>query len=444
MGVRDVITGRLLSTANVKFSDAQIADTLQLLITHGVKRGANVIHIEPHEHYVLIRYRIDGILRGVHKLPSASAGLLVQHIKRLASLESTQSPTPQEGSYATEVDKQSVGVRVSLVPVWGGEKAVLHLTPAHASLAELTTLGYWGANLDTVHEALSRPQGLITVAGPRRGGKTTTLYSMLQLLHNPTHSIATVEESNSKKLPGISQSYIHPGAGITLSKGLQATLQQDPNIIMIGNVPDKETAEIVTHAAATGHLMLAELHADDAITSALYMRSLVSAPFLLATALRLSIGQRLVRQLCPSCRVRYELDGLRREKLNKAFGINTTAARKRLIELEQAAQQSNVGEGATLHATPNGISHVWRARAGGCEQCDHSGFKGQISINEVLKNDESMQKRFMSQETLTSHEIHRAALKEGFVPMGLDGLVKALRGLTTVIEILRAVGRISS
>lgn len=440
MGVRDVITGRLLSSANERFSDEQVADTLQLLIGHGVENSANAIHIEPHGQYVLVRYRIDGILRGVHKLPHDTSVLLARQIKTLADLHQEEAQTPQEGQYTTDIGGQVVHVRVSLMPVLGGEKAVLHLTPEHNSLAELAALGFWGENLDALHMALARPQGLITVAGPKHSGKSTTLYSMLGLLNNPGHSIATIEEHLTRRLNGASQSYIHPRSGSTMFKSLQAVLQQDPNVIMLSNLPDRKTADLAIHAALSGHMILAELHTASAITSALHLRATGQPPFLLATALRASVGQNLVRRLCPECRERYALNDARRKKLAEAFGITTPAARVRVAELEHAAMSAEIGIGGEPNASAVGVSHVWRARPGGCDHCNRTGYKGRIAIAEVLKNDEGIQKKLLTQGPLTPGEFHRAALKEGFIPMGLDGLVKALRGLTTVAEVLRAAG----
>ncbi len=436
MSVRDVITGRVLRSTTVTFSDSQVDDTLQLLIAHGVQGGANAIHIEPQDGLVLVRYRIDGTLRGFHKLPRTAALLITDKLKQMADLETTESNAPQEGHFTTEIGEQPVYVRVSLMPVLGGEKAVLHLMPEQTTRADLASLGFWGKNLDTLHETLARPQGLITVAGPKHSGKTATLYSMLQLLHTPGHSLATIEEHRTHRVTGISQSYTHQRGDSTFLKGLQAVLQQDPNIILLGNIPDKATAELAVHTAGTGHLLLAELHSDDAVTSALHLRAMSASPFLLATALRATVGQRLVRKLCQHCRQRYPLDDAKRRKLEKAFGI-TPAARVRIVELERAAQQAGLGNEET--ANEHGISYIWRATAGGCDQCNRTGYNGRLGINEVLQNDEAIQKKLLASDNVTPAELHRAALKNGFIPMGLDGLIKALQGLTTVVDVLRAV-----
>lgn len=439
MDVRDVTTGRLLVSTSPQFSDRQVAETLELLIAHGVRRGANIIHIEPHNQFVLVRYRIDGVLRGMHKLPRPSAELLTQKLKELADLAPHDLDTPQEGHYVATVDEQPVHVRLSIMPVLGGEKAVLHLLPEHISPAELQHLGFWGDNLQTIQELLARPQGLITVAGTKHSGKTTTLYSMLQLVHKPSHSVATLEEHRTVRLHGASQSYLHRQIGHSMANGLQAVLRQDPNIVLLGAIPDRNTAEVALGAATTGHLLLAEVHADDAIASTLHIRSLASSPFLAATGLKAAIAQRLVRQLCPHCRQRSELTPQVREKLEVTFGITNAVARTRVFELELAAERTGLGEKGELSSSKTGITHVWRARKGGCEECDHSGYKGRTVIAEILQNDEAIQKMLITNELPTPHALRRIALQTDFIPMGLDGLVKSLRGLTTVAEVLRAI-----
>lgn len=439
MGPGDVITGKVLRSANTAFSDSQVEDTLQLLVGHGVKHGANTIHIEPNGQFVLVRYRIDGALRGFHRLPLAASKLLTEKLKTLADLEPGHPGMPQEGHFTTETEGQPVYVRLSVMPVLGGERAVLHLIRHNSPVEELASLGFWGANIDTLHEVLARPQGLITVSGPKHSGKSTTLYGMLQLLHSPTHSLATIEEHHTHQLSGISQTYVHPKTGAGFAKTLQAVLQQDPNIILIGKLPDRETTELAIHAAATGHLLLAELYADDAVTSALHLRSMTNAPFLLATALRATISQRLVRMLCQHCRERYDLNDAKRQKLEKAFGITSSNARARVAELEQTAKRAGLSADDPLASSPTGITHVWRARKGGCEACDHTGYNGRLALTEVLQNNDAIQKKLLSQATVTPADLHQLALRNNFIPMGLDGLIKALRGLTTVVDVLRAV-----
>lgn len=435
MGVRDAITSRLLVSTSPRFSDQQVAETLDLLVSNGVRRGANAIHIEPHNQYVLVRYRIDGVMRGVHKLPQAASASLIHALKQLADLETHNSFTPQDGQFITDVDGTPVHVRVSVMPVLGGEKAVLHLLPEQTSTSELAALGFWGDNLQKMQEFLARPQGMITVAGPRHSGKTATLFSMLQLVHKPGHSVATLEEHRTIKLNGVSQSYLHNRDA--MARGLQAILQQDPNVVLLGNLPDKGTVNLALEAATSGHLLLSELHADDAVMSLLRMRSLVDSPFLLVAGLKACVAQRLVRKLCTHCRQRFELSSELHRRLESTFGINA-AARTRIHELELAARRAGLGDDQ-LASSKQGITHVWRARKGGCEQCDWSGYKGRTAITELLETTEAVQKKLLASTLPTPKELRHTALESGFIPMGLDGLVKILRGQTTVAEVLRAI-----
>lgn len=428
--------GRLLGNAE-KFTDKQVAETLTMLVEHGVKRGASDIHIEPHERFVLVRYRIDGALRGVHKLPRAALGLVLSQLKTLAGLNKQETQTPQEGSYTVEVGNRSIEVRLATMPVFAGEKAVLHLTREHGNPVDLAELGFWGEGLALLKSVLANPHGLIVVAAPRHSGASTTLFSLLKDLNSPLLSIATVETEAKHRLPGVNQTYLT--GHLTTQMGLQAVMKQDPNVIMIDNLPDGPSSEIAVHAATTGHMVLAGLHAENSITALLQLRHSGIQPFLLVTALRADIGQRLVRRLCPECRQRYAVKDEERELLQDIFGMTSPSARKRLHELERAAAPAIFGDVKQLNSTPVQITHLWRPNEAGCEACDHTGYKGRTAIVEILANTDTLHKAMLGKEILTAGAIQTMVLKDGFIPMGLDGLVKALRGQTTAVEVLRAM-----
>jgi len=438
MGVKDAVMGRMLGNAQ-KFSDQQVAQTLNLMIEHGVKREASDIHIEPHERFVLVRYRIDGALRGIHKLPRPVLVTVMRQLKNLANLDEEEVRLPQEGSFTTTVLGQEVTVRVATAPVFGGEKAVLHLTPHLDRPHELEQLGFWGEGLNNIRATLARQHGLIIVAGPKHSGISTTIHSMLGLLGSPSLSIATVEEHAQHRLLGASQTYADAQTGISTLEGMQAVLRQDPNVIMVENLPDKATAELAVHAAVTGHLLVTGLRADTAVACLARLRALGVEPFLLASAVRLCIGQRLVRMLCPDCREQYNLDAKESRALDKAFGISTPASRHRLYELERQAAEAGIGDQRQLASTPSGVTRLWRASADGCPNCDRTGYKGRTAITEVLPITDTLQKRLMSHTNPTAADLHAAALKEGFIPMPLDGLVKSLRGITTPTEVIRVI-----
>lgn len=426
--------GRLLGNAE-KFTDKQIAETLAMLVEHGVTRSATDIHIEPHERFVLVRYRIDGALRGVYKLPRPALGTVMAQLKMQAGLNVQETRMPQEGEYSQEVGDKQIEIRLATMPVYGGEKAVLHLSAERGNPADLSALGFWGDGLKTLKSVLANPHGLLVVAGPRHSGLSSTLFSLLKDLNSPLSSLATVEAGTKHRLPGVNQTYLT--SGMSTHDGLQAALKQDPNIIMLDNVPDGPTASLVVQAATTGHLVLAGLHAESSIAALLRLRHSGVEPYLLITGLRAAVGQRLVRQLCPECRERYEVSPEEREQLEESFGITNSSARKRLHELEQAAAPAIFGDVKQLGSTPSQVTHLWRPS--GCDACEHSGYQGRTAIVEVLRNTESLHKAMLAKEPLSAGAIQTMVLKDGFIPMGLDGLVKALRGQTTIAEVLRAI-----
>lgn len=428
--------GRLLGNAE-KFTDKQVAETLTLLVRHGVERGASDIHIEPHERFVLVRYRIDGTLRGIHKLPRAALGTIMAQLKTLAKLSSQETHLPQEGEYEQNVDDKHVQVRVATMPVFGGEKAVLHLALERGAPADLAALGFWGDGLAALQAVLANPHGLVVVAGPRHSGVSSTLFSLLSALNNPMVSIATVESGAKHRLPGVNHTYL--AGGMLVPEALTAALKQDPNIIMLDNVPDGTTAELAVHAATTGHLVLAGLHADSSISALLRLRHAGIEPFVLVSGLRASIGQRLVRRLCTDCRERYAISDEERQQLEQSFGITTPAARKRVHELERAAAPAIFGDVKQLSSAPTHITHLWRASESGCPACDHTGYQGRTAIVEVLPSTDTLHRALLAREAPSAPAIQAVIVKDGFIPMALDGLTKALRGQTTVAEVLRAV-----
>lgn len=437
MGTKNALMGRLLGNA-AKFSDKQVADTLDMLVTHGVKRGASDIHLEPHERFVLVRYRIDGTLRGMHKLPRPALASVMAELKKRAGLNIQETHMPQEGQYEREVDDRSVAVRVATMPVYGGEKAVLHLAVQLGKPEQLAGLGFWGENLKILEGVLASPYGLVVVSGPRHSGVSSTLFSLLAQLNSPMVSIATVESQMKHRLPGVNHTYL-TGQGMSVSDGIQAALKQDPNVIMVGDVADGVTTELVVHAATTGHLVVVGVHADGALSAALRLRAAGAEPFLLVSALRACIGQRLVRTLCLDCRERYALDASERKELEQTFGLNTSTTRKRVHELERQAAEGGVGDPKQLNSNPSQITHLWRPHPEGCDRCDHTGYQGRTAIVEVLASTDNVHKGLMDRTVASGAALQRLAVKDTFIPMALDGLIKALRGSTTIGDVLRAV-----
>jgi type II secretory ATPase GspE/PulE/Tfp pilus assembly ATPase PilB-like protein len=437
MSAKDGLMGRFLGNAE-KFSDKQIAETLALFVDHGIKRGASDIHIEPHDRFILVRYRIDGALRGVHKLPLQALPSVMTQLKQLAAMQVQESALPQDGEYEVRVGDRTIMVHVSIMPVYGGEKAVLHLAERPGKPQALEALGFWGEGLTQLQSILANPHGLIIVTGPRHSGISSTLFSLLDQLNNPMISIATVEMRTKHRLTGVTQTYLHVH-GMQVREGVEAALKQDPNVLMIGDMPDSATAELAIHAATTGHLVITGFHTEGAVAAALRMRVVGVEPFMLVTALRASIGQRLVRTLCSDCRERYQLTADERKRLEQHFGIATPLARKRVYELERTAARDGLGDPAQLSSSATQISHAWRPHPEGCSSCDHTGYRGRGAIVEVLTNTEALQKGLMDRTVASIPALQKMAVRDGFVPMALDGLIKALRGQTTIAEVLHAV-----
>lgn len=437
MGTKDTLVGRFLGNAE-KFSEKQVAETLDILVEHGFKRGASDIHIEPSELFVLVRYRIDGTLRGIHKLPRQALGSVITQLKKTAGLHTHETHIPQEGHYDVRIGASEVTVQVSTMPVFGGEKAVLHLTVRSSKVELLEPLGFWGEGLRTLQSVLATPHGLVLVAGPRHSGISSTMFSLLSQLNTPMVSIATVETRTKHRLRGASQTYLHT-SGLSVQEGLQAALKQDSNIIMVSDLQGTATANLAVHAATTGHFMLVGMHAEGALAATLRMKAAGVEPFLLVTALRASIGQRLVRRPCPMCRERYALSHDELQRLEQSFGIRTPAARARVHDLERQAVAASLGGSKLANTTPAHITHLWRPHPEGCASCGHTGYSGRTALTEVLAATDTVHKSLMNPEITSVPALQKALVKDGFIPMALDGLIKALRGETTPADVLRTV-----
>ncbi|MFO0882084.1 MAG: GspE/PulE family protein [Candidatus Saccharimonadales bacterium] len=425
--------------------DSPIAQTVNLLVEGAIKSGASDIHIEPREDYVSIRYRIDGILREVNKLPKKVHGALVSRIKILSNLKIDERRAPQDGRFKISINSLVYALRVSTLPITDGEKVVMRILNESSKALTLEQLGYWGHSLDTINHAITQPHGMILVTGPTGSGKSTSLFSVLSLLNNPAVNISTVEDPVEYKIPGANQTQVNPIAGMTFAAGLRALLRQDPNIIMVGEIRDGETAGLGVQAALTGHLVFATLHTNNAATCLPRLLDMGIEPFLIASTVRAVVGQRLVRRLCSKCREPYTPDATIVKKIADSFGIKDATFMKRIHELEEVALNGGIGasEGnpkdtkdtASLSTSDSKISRLWKAKEGGCDECNHIGYRGRMGIYEVLGNSSEVQRLIVA--NATSEEIQNQAVKEGMIVMQMDGFIKALRGQTTIEEILR-------
>ncbi len=416
--------------------DSPIAQTVNLIIEYGVKSGASDIHIEPRENNVVVRYRIDGILREANKLPRKVLGALVSRIKILSNLKIDEHRAPQDGRFKVQFAGQVFALRVSTLPIVDGEKVVMRILNESGKPATLEELGYWGASLKSINQAIIQPHGMILVTGPTGSGKSTSLFSSLSILNKPTVNISTIEDPIEYKIIGANQTQVNPQANMTFSGGLRALLRQDPNIIMVGEIRDGETASLAVQAALTGHLVFSTLHTNNAATCLPRLLDMNIEPFLIASTVRVVVGQRLVRRLCPDCRTSIKPDAATLADITKAFNLDKPGAMAQLHALEKQAIDENLGgSSGTVTTTDKTITTIWRANNDGCDTCGHTGYKGRGGIYEVLENSEEIQKLIVS--GATSDAIERTAVEHGMMTMQRDGLIKALRGMTTIEEILR-------
>jgi type IV pilus assembly protein PilB len=422
--------------------DSPVAQTVNIIIEYGVKSGASDIHIEPRENFVVIRYRIDGMLREANKLPRKLLGALVSRIKILSNLKIDEHRAPQDGRFKVEVNGQIYALRVSTLPILDGEKVVMRLLNESTKPATFTELGFWGTALADLQHAIVQPHGMVLVTGPTGSGKSTTLFSVLSSLNTPNVNISTVEDPIEYHVIGANQVQVNPIANMTFTNGLRALLRQDPNIIMVGEVRDSETADLAVQAALTGHLVFTTLHTNNAATSLPRLLDMGIEPFLIASTVRVVVAQRLVRRLCGTCRQATAPDATMLARLEKTFDLTNNGGNKRLHLLETTALKDGIGaETATSKpsTTEQSISTIWKANDEGCDSCNHSGYKGRIGIYEVLSNSTAVQKMIVGSST--SEAIEKAAIEEGMLTMRLDGLIKALRGQTTIEEVLRVTAQ---
>jgi type IV pilus assembly protein PilB len=416
--------------------DSPIAKTINLILEYAVRSSASDIHIEPREDFVQIRYRIDGVLHEVNKLPRNVIGALTSRIKILSNLKIDEHRIPQDGRFKIKITGRQYALRVSTLPIADGEKIVMRILNESNQAVTLQDLGYWGGALKTLNDAMTEANGMVLVTGPTGSGKSTSLFSVLTALNKPDVNISTIEDPIEYKVVGVNQTQTNPKAGMTFASGLRALLRQDPNIIMVGEIRDGETANLGVQEALTGHLVFSTLHTNNAATCLPRLLDMGIEPFLIASTIRAIVGQRLVRRLCTTCRVSYSVDDEQMAALRDSFSLDDSAL-EHLHELESQAVKENLGEEAgEINTSKHGFIKLWKASEEGCDDCHQTGFRGRVGIYEVLANSIPVQKLIVA--NATSNQIQDQAILEGMNTMQTDGIVKALRGITTVEEVLRA------
>jgi len=400
----------------------RIVDTL---MKHAILQRASDIHIEPMEKEVLVRYRIDGILHDAMVLPKQVAPGIVARIKVLSNLKLDEHRLPQDGRFKIETEDYKYSVRVSMLPVFTGEKIVMRLLSESSKAFSLDDLGIRGEALETIQHHLRKPVGMLLVTGPTGSGKTTTLYSMMEILNTPDVNISTVEDPIEYRMPRVNQTQVNPKIGLTFANGLRSLLRQDPNIMMVGEIRDNETAGLAINAALTGHLVLSTLHTNDAATSISRLIDMKVEPFLISSTLNVIMAQRLVRRLCPA-REAYHLKEAEIKNLSKYCDP------ERIVQILNE-EISNIPSAKDLKKITS-LKSVEFYKPKLIQECPE-GYKGRLGIYEVMPVTESIKDLIVKQAT--AYEIQAQAKKEGMRTMLEDGFVKAAQGLTSVEELLR-------
>ncbi|MDQ1284551.1 MAG: type pilus assembly protein PilB [Patescibacteria group bacterium] len=399
----------------------RIVDTL---IKHAILQSASDIHIEPDEKEVRVRYRIDGILHEAMTLPKQVRDGIIARIKVLSNLKLDEHRVPQDGRFKIEKDGLKISFRVSILPIFDGEKIVMRLLNESSKGLTLESMGMSGRGLEIIHRDIKRPNGMILVTGPTGSGKTTTLYTVMDILNVPEVNISTVEDPVEYRMSRINQTQIYPKVGLTFAAGLRSLLRQDPDIIMVGEIRDKETMEMAIHAAMTGHLVLSTLHTNSAAGTLPRLIDMGAEPFLVASTVNVIIAQRLVRKLCPDCRKEYKLSDKELKTLKDNYAMDEILG----VIVKDPDVKGNVK-----------AAEKWQDikffKAVGCERCSDEGYRGRVGIFEVLEVDDEIQKAISQKET--AEDIEERARKNGMLTMLEDGFVKAMQGVTSLEEIMR-------
>lgn len=379
--------------------DAPIIKLINAMLGEAIKEGASDIHIETFEKTLSIRFRVDGVLRDVLSPSRKLAPLLVSRVKVMAKLDIAEKRVPQDGRISVRIGGRAVDVRVSTMPSSHGERVVLRLLDKNATRLDLLSLGMRDVIQRDFRHLIERPHGIILVTGPTGSGKSTTLYAGLQQINSNERNILTVEDPIEFDIDGIGQTQVNPKVDMTFARGLRAILRQDPDVVMVGEIRDLETAQIAVQASLTGHLVMSTLHTNTAIGAITRLRDMGIEPFLLSSSLLGVLSQRLVRTLCPDCKEPYEAD----------------SAQKKLLELQNK-------QSLTLY------------RAKGCPHCNHKGYRGRTGIHELLLIDEDVQALIHDEAGEQAIEKH---VRQHTPSIRQDGLRKVQQGVTSLEEVMR-------
>jgi len=392
---------------------APVIKMVSAILRHGIEEKASDVHIEPVENEVRVRVRVDGILYDTLKIPLGIHGAIVARIKILSRLRIDEARMPQDGRFSTKIGGKQIDFRVSTFPTKLGEKIAIRILDPSEGLKTYKEIGLSENNLEILRKQIRKPYGMILSTGPTGSGKTTTLYAILQEINKPGVNIITLEDPIEYFVPGINQSQIRPEIGYTFTKGLRTVVRQDPDIIMVGEIRDEESANLATHAALTGHIVLSTVHTNNAIGTLARLIDLKIRPFLIPTSLNISIGQRLARRLCPYCV----------EKVKPLPKI------EKLITSELSTIKKNVRDKLKLP------SKIYTYKSKGCPKCNNKGEKGRIGIFEILRMTKDLEKIII--ENPTEAAFLTEAINQGMITMRQDAIIKALEGRVSIEEVLR-------
>lgn len=390
--------------------DVSVIRLVDDVISYGFMNHASDVHIEPTEKEIVIRFRIDGLLYDIMNLPKNILDMIVTRIKILAKLRTDETRAAQDGKIVTEVEGSKLDIRVSVLPTVHGEKVVMRLLSSQGRYFTLEELGMADHDLSIVNEAVNKPYGMILSTGPTGSGKTTTLYALIKILNKRDINICTIEDPVEYSLDGVNQVQVNPATNLTFAQGLRSLLRQDPDIIMVGEIRDNETAGIAVNSAMTGHLVLSTLHTNDAATALPRFLDMQIEPFLIASTVNVVIGQRLVRKICMKCIYSYTLSAQEVENI------------KREINIDKFVNTTQVKE-------------IRLYRGKGCDACNHSGYTGRIGIFEVLRIEDNIRELIVARAD--SDQLAKKAIANGMTTMLEDGFMKAFSGKTTIEEIFR-------
>jgi len=406
----EIINKNISQVKEAKAEDLPIIKIVSTITDYAYQNKASDIHIEPLENKVMIRFRVDGVLHDVISLDKNLHEPIVSRIKILSKLRTDEHRSAQDGKFQHSFEDESVDIRVSIVPVADGEKVVMRLLSEKSRQHSLEDLGLSPTDLEKVKRNFKKPYGMILSTGPTGSGKTTTLYAILKILNDRRVNISTIEDPVEYDVEGVNQIQVNPQTNLTFAKGLRAILRQDPDIIMVGEIRDEETADIAINSAMTGHLVLSTVHTNDAATTLPRLLDMHVEPFLIASTVNVAIGQRLVRLIHQGCMESYLPSQEEINNLKKLLG-------------EKEAKKISIDKNIRLY------------RGRGCDICNHTGYEGRIGIFEVLEVNEKIRELIMKRAN--SEIIKRQAIENGMTTMFQDGGQKVLKGITTIDEVLR-------